>query len=116
MGGRQEFPKRVKIAAWNRCGGRCEGCGAKLFPGHFAYDHRIADGLGGEPTAENCQVLCDNCHGAKTARDDVPAIAKAKRREASHIGAKAPSRTPLPCGRSSRWKRRMDGSVAPRDG
>lgn len=115
MSARREFSKAVRLAAWDRCAGRCEGCGAKLFPGHFQFDHVIADGLGGEPTVENCRVLCSACHGEKTARVDVPAIAKAKRRQAAHIGACTPGRRPMPGGRASKWKRTMDGRLVRRD-
>jgi 5-methylcytosine-specific restriction enzyme A len=111
---RREFSKAVKIAAFQRAGGRCECCTTKLTAGKFQYDHAIADGLGGEPTLENCVVLCRACHGVKTANHDVPAIARAKRREAIHIGAKPPSRAPLPFGRKSRWKRKFDGTIVER--
>ncbi len=84
---RREFSTKVKAAAFQRSGGNCEGCTARLYVGKFAYDHIIADGLGGKPTLENCAVLCFACHGDKTFASDVPAIAKAKRREAKHIGA-----------------------------
>ncbi len=111
---RREFPARVKVAAFERAHGCCEMCGAVLRPGRFAYDHRIADGLNGEPTLENCVVACDPCHGRKTALHDVPAIAKAKRLEARRLNADTPSRNPLPGGRSSNIRKRMDGSVVDR--
>lgn len=101
---RREFPKSVKVAAFKRCAGRCEKCTAALTPGKFAYDHVIADALGGEPILSNCQVLCDACHGPKTAKEDIPAAAKAKRREAAHVGAVAApakqiSSAPFPIGK-----------------
>lgn len=111
---RREFPAKVKVAAYERSGGRCESCTAPLAVGKFHYDHRVPDALGGEPTLENCDVLCNACHGAKTASQDVPAIAKAKRREARHIGAKARTRSPLTGGRDSKFKRKLDGTVVPR--
>jgi len=89
---RREFSAKVRVAAFKRAGGSCEGCTAKLYTGKFAYDHRIPDQLGGEPTLENCQVLCSACHGEKTAGQDVPRIAKAKRNEAKHLGARLRSR------------------------
>ena len=108
---RREFSKSVKLSAWERCGGFCERCTAKLYPGKFDYDHRIPDALGGEPSLDNCVVLCRACHSAKTTKADIPAIARAKRIYAKHIGAKAPSRNPMPGSRASKWKRKMDGSV-----
>lgn len=89
---RREFTAKIKVAAFKRANGHCEGCSADLRAGRVEYDHRIPDALGGEPTLDNCEVLCRNCHGAKTAKKDVPQIAKAKRVEAHHIGAKKAKR------------------------
>ncbi len=105
---RQEFPRKVKVAAFERAAGRCEKCTARLAVGKFHYDHRIPDALGGKPVLENCEVLCTACHGAKTAKEDVPAIAKANRRRDAHIGAKAPSRHPLPGSKRSGWKQTIN--------
>lgn len=92
---RREFPKSVRLAAWNRCGGNCEGCGAKLYHGKYQFDHERPDGLGGEPTLENCRVLCTACHGAKTHGEDRPRMAKADRQRAKHLGLYPPTKRPL---------------------
>lgn len=82
---RKEFPAKIKVLAFKRAGGRCEGCGAFLVAGKSAFDHDNPDGLTGEPTLENCRVLCLACHGVKTGQD-ITNIAKAKRRERRHMG------------------------------
>lgn len=95
---RREFSKRVRRDAFARAKGQCEGapfaydgrCDVKLTIGKYHYDHDIPDGLGGEPTLENCVVLCIACHKDKTTKKDVPAIAKAKRISDRHIGIKSP--------------------------
>lgn len=110
---RREFPARVKVAAFERAGGRCENCGVIIRHG-AQYDHRVADGLGGEPTLENCSVKCKTCHALKTTKHDIPVIAKSKRVRAKHVGADGPKGRPMPCGRKSRWKKKLDGSVVPR--
>lgn len=110
---RREFSAKVKVEAFKRAGGNCEGCTVRLSVGKFAYDHIIPDQLGGEPTIENCRVLCSACHGVKTFTADVPAIAKAKRREAKHLGAKRTSR-PMPGSRASGISKRFDGTVVRR--
>lgn len=101
---RKEFSKKVKRDAFLRANGKCEGpdCGAKLTASKFAYDHIDPDGLTGEPTLENCQVLCSACHKIKTA-SDVKNIAQAKRREDAARGIRnapqiksAPFAKPLP--------------------
>lgn len=91
---RQEFHPKVMIAAWARSGGCCEQCktGRTLIPGDIFYDHIIPDAMGGEPTLENCQVLCRSHHAAKTFKEDVPRIAKTKRIHRKHIGIKKQGR------------------------
>lgn len=84
---RREFPKQVKRDALRRAAGKCEApnCGV-LFGVKFHFDHDIADGLGGEPTLENCKVLCHVCHNEKTTKHDIPLIAKTKRISDKHNG------------------------------
>jgi 5-methylcytosine-specific restriction protein A len=91
---RREFTKAVKRDAFLRANGACENpnCGARLSVGKFHYDHDTPDGLGGEPTLDNCVVLCVPCHRAKTSKRDVPAIAKTKRIQDRNIGIRKPSR------------------------
>ena len=92
---RREFPSKVKLAAWDRCkiNGKphCERCGC-LIVGSGRYDHKIPDGLGGEPTLENCQCLCTKCHDVKTHTEDRPIMAKADRQKKSAAGVKRSKR------------------------
>lgn len=78
---RREFKQKVKRAALDRAKGTCEaaGCDSPLVAGRFHFDHIIPDALGGEPTLDNCAVLCFLCHRDKTTKHDVPRIAKSKR-------------------------------------
>jgi 5-methylcytosine-specific restriction protein A len=90
---RREFPKQVKRDALKRAAGKCEGKDCNFPTGvKFHFDHDIADGLGGEPTLENCKVLCHACHADKTRKHDVPLIAKVKRISDKHNGIRKPSR------------------------
>lgn len=86
---RREFSKAVKVAAVKRAtrDGQvyCEKCGC--LAKQWEIDHANADGLTGEPTLENATVLCAPCHKEKT-KNDVKAIARAKRREAAHLGVR----------------------------
>jgi len=100
---RREFSARVKVTAFDRCCGRCEECTRFLMPGDIRYDHRIPDASGGEPTIENCQVLCRGCHDQKTRKHDVPVIAKGKRVRAHHIGIRKRE--------TFRGWRRMNGEI-----
>ena len=89
---RREFPKAVKVAVIKRATSdgiipyvRCEGCGASVKK--WRIDHIRADGLLGEPTLENAQLLGPCCYAEKDAAD-AKAIAKAKRREAVNLGVR----------------------------
>lgn len=86
---RREFSRSTKVARFKHAKGHCEYCGTKLQPGRIEYDHEDADGLTGDNSFENCRAVCIPCHSIKT-KQDVAKIAKAKRREARHIGAEAP--------------------------
>ena len=110
---RREFSKKPRFAAFQRAQGRCEECTARLVPGAYQYDHVTADGLDGDPTLENCRVLCRSCHGAKTVKD-VRQIAKSERQKAVHLGAKSRRGRPFPGGRDSPLKRKISGKVVRR--
>lgn len=98
---RREFPRAVKVEIIKRTTRDsvvyCESCG--LPTKRFDIDHKKADGLEIDKTrkltADDGELLCsgsrETCHGRKTAEQDVPAIAKAKRREAAHVGATRPA-------------------------
>ncbi len=108
---RHEFHPKVMIRAWDRADGCCELCktGRKLIPGDIFYDHIIADALGGEPTLENCQVLCRSHHDTKTRTHDVPLIAKGKRIRKRNAGIK--KRSTFAGSRDSRFKKKISGEV-----
>jgi len=106
---RSEFSSKIRKAAWERCKGLCEGCTAKLFPGRFQFDHTKPDGLGGEPTLDNCKVLCTACHTVKTVEQDRPLMQKADNIRAKHFGlgkAKRPW---------SQFRKKLNGEVVRRD-
>lgn len=109
---RRNFSNRTKLIAWDRCGGFCECCRQKIL-GVAEYDHRVPDGLDGEPTLENCQVLCARCHRMKTSKLDVPAIAKGNRIEKKRAGLK--TSRPMPGSKRSGWKKPMNGPPVRRD-
>lgn len=105
MRDRREFSTKTKLEAFDRAGGKCEICSARL-GGRVHYDHRIPDALGGSNTSDNCSVLCVTCHGLKTTKEDVPTIAKSKRTRAKHANAseKRPTFRKAPAGYDP-WRR-----------
>lgn len=113
---RREFSRKIRAAVFLRANGCCENpeCGARLKTGEGIYDHVLPDALGGEPTEENCKLICATCNKAKTA-DDVRRIRKADRQRDKHTGAFKRSSRPMPGSKRSRFKKKMDGSVVLRD-
>lgn len=87
-GFRQEFPSRVKRAAFKRANGICEchrvwqlptfgtGCGRPLGQGNQFYEHIDCDALQGANDLRNCALLVKTCWTLKTQSYDVPAITK----------------------------------------
>jgi 5-methylcytosine-specific restriction protein A len=88
MRARREFPASVKKARLKHAQNRCEECSMPLRAG-FHFDHDVPDGLGGEPTFENCRVLCTPCHKIKTHEHDRPRMQKADNVRAKHQKTRA---------------------------
>lgn len=109
-----EFSTKVRVAAFQRAGGRCEKCKVRLVPGKTEYDHVIPQEFDGPSTLENCQVICSACHDAKTFKQDIPAIAKSNRIRAKHIGAYKRSGRPMAGTVASGIKKKMNGEVVRR--
>lgn len=89
---RREFSRKVKRDAATRANGRCECCGKRLAFAEFHYDHDLPDFLGGEPTLENCRVLCIVYHKAKTRAADTPRIVKSRGQRDMALNIRPPSR------------------------
>lgn len=112
---RHEFPPKIREAAYTRAAGHCEGCTAPLMSGRFQYDHRKPLSMGGLSDLENCQVLCTTCHGLKTAKQEAPVRAKAKRVHRRFIGAQSGPTHRFSTGKHSPWVKKLSGEVVPRN-
>jgi 5-methylcytosine-specific restriction protein A len=91
---RRRISAKERVAIFTREAGLCHMCKGAVTVGQ-AWDisHDIPLELGGADEGENLKVAHRTCHRDHTAAVDAPAIAKAKRREAAHMGAKtAPSK------------------------
>lgn len=119
---RREFSPLTKRLALARSGGFCEcarvpqlptfgkGCGQRLGEGNTFHEHIICDGLDGDNTIDNCAALVKTCWRQKTDTYDLPVIAKVKRQRDKSFGIRG-TLQPLPGGRSSDLKKKMDGTV-----
>jgi 5-methylcytosine-specific restriction endonuclease McrA len=110
---RRTIPPKIRLSLFLSANGHCQSCQAKIHPGQkWELDHIIPLALGGPDSLENMQILCKICHKFKTASQDSAAIAKTKRINLKHLGAKAASlKSALPCGKNSKWKKKLNGSI-----
>lgn len=117
MTARRHISTTARVRLFAQHEGRCHLCGQKIdgVRERWEVEHVIALELGGSDTPDNWAPAHVQCHKVKT-RQDMADIGRARRVHAKHIGAKAPSRRPLPGGRNSKWKIRMDGTIVPREG
>jgi 5-methylcytosine-specific restriction protein A len=112
---RRSWSTKARAALFLKHAGVCHLCLGKILPGEaWEISHETPLEMGGADDDENAKPAHYRCHRRHTAEVDIPNIAKAKRREARHFGWKAPSKKPLPGGRRSNWKIKMDGTVVPR--
>lgn len=83
------WARRLRI--FESTGGRCIICGDRIdgVREPWTVEHVRPLGLGGADNDANCGPAHERCRREKD-KDDVAAIARAKRRKAKHIGAKKP--------------------------
>lgn len=110
---RRAISTRERVALFQRWGGECHICGGRIGVGEaWDVEHVIPLAQGGEDGGDNLRPAHRKCHSSKT-KADAANTARAKRREAAFLGAKQ-SKKPMPFGRSSKFKRKLDGRIVPR--
>lgn len=78
-----------RVRLFKRHGGICHLCGCKIGIGQkWELSHDVPLELGGADDDDNTKLAHKICHRQQTSETDVPNIAKAKRREARHLGVK----------------------------
>lgn len=117
---RLEFSAETKRQAHARSGGICEchlipwlnrpdGCGVKLVAGGIFYEHILPDAIKADASLDNCAVLSRTCWREKTARIDLPTIAKSNRTRSKHIGAVATPQQVIVGTIASGWRHKLRG-------
>jgi 5-methylcytosine-specific restriction protein A len=111
---RRRLTTRQRQELLDRENHACHLCNGRIRPGD-AWDvsHEIALELGGADDEKNRRAAHRKCHREHTAKSDIPAIAKLKRVRAKHTGA-FQSANPMPGGRNSPFKKKMNGQVVMR--
>ena len=119
---RNEFSSATKRAAFARANGICEchliphvfpqPCGRPVGEGNTWFEHIDPDRISGRNDLANCAVLTKTCGRYKSARYDLPIVARVRKREDRSRGIKpAPS---LPGSRKDPFKKTMRGEVIDR--
>jgi 5-methylcytosine-specific restriction endonuclease McrA len=112
---RGSLSPRRRLQVWEKTGGRCVICG-HLIDGvrtRWIAEHMRALELGGADHLDNMGPAHEACAVDKTV-DDHRRTGRAKRQKIRHLGAER-SQRPLPCGRRSRYKRKITGEIVPRE-
>ena len=105
----RKMSTRRRLKIFNAAKGICHICEQKIQVGEaWDADHVIALEVSRDDSDDNIRPAHSHCHKIKTA-GDVKTIAKCKRVQAKHRGAK---KSTWP---KSRWKKKVDGSVVRRE-
>ena len=111
MAERRHWSRSARARIFEAADGICHICGGRIQVGEaWDLEHVTPLSMGGADEESNLRPAHAKCHRDKTS-SEAPILAKAKSREAKHLGFKAPSRNPIPGSRDTPWKRRMDGTV-----
>lgn len=108
-------PDSCKRRIIDRQGGKCAITGAIFKPGDkIEFDHKIPLWLGGENREKNLQAIIGEAHKRKTSAE-ATVRAKVNSVRLKHLGIKRKSSNPMPGGKGSKWKKKMDGTVVRRN-
>jgi 5-methylcytosine-specific restriction protein A len=101
---RKRLSTADRVRIFGAADGLCHLCLGKILTGEpWEVSHPKPLEMGGEDTDENRRPAHKVCHRDHTSRVDIPQIAKAKRRQARHLGIRKPT--------SFRGWRRFSGAV-----
>jgi len=92
---RRSMTGKARLALLKAHNATCHICGGEIQTGQkWDVEHVIPIAMGGDDELTNMRPAHAKCHRDKTDAD-IAAIAKAKRREIKHTGAKAPPKVKL---------------------
>ena len=108
-----KVPPRVRVRVFEAHNGRCYISGRVIRAGdRWDLDHILAIALGGKNRESNLAPVLSDSHRAKT-KEDVKVKSKIAAIKKKHLGL-SKSKTPMPGGKSSKWKRKIGGGIVPR--
>jgi len=109
---RRRLTRAQRAALFERFDGMCHLCEMHVDEGQeWDNSHEIELENGGADDETNWRVAHRRCHRKHTAEVSAPLIAKVRRVRQNAMGAKPPSRNPIPGGRWSKYKRKVGGGT-----
>lgn len=110
---RKPLTPKQKLEMFVAAKGICCICQTKIDNVKDAWDEHVNPlWLNGDNSAPNRAPAHVKCARKKTA-SEAALRSKIRNTAEKHFGAKA-SPNPMPCGRKSKWKKKMNGEVVPR--
>lgn len=110
---RKHLTAKQKLQMFVEAGGICCVCGCKIDGVKEAWDEHVNPlWLNGDNSAPNRAPAHAKCARSKTS-EEAEVRAKIRNTAEKHFGAKTSSQ-PMPCGRKSRFKKKMNGQVVER--
>ena len=105
-------PPRVRVRIFDAYDGICQcGCKRKIRAGEaWQLDHYVAIANGGANSELNMRPMLTEHHKNKTVAD-VKQKSKTYRIRCRNLGVKLRKGKPMPCGRSSKHKKKIGGEV-----
>jgi 5-methylcytosine-specific restriction protein A len=100
---RKRLPTKDRVRIFELAKGTCHLCNGRIQAGEaWEVSHAVPLEMGGHDDDANRFPAHKKCHRTQTSTIDIPMIAKAKRRQARHLGIKKPRTI-------TRW-RKFDGT------
>ena|SRR3990167_11252730 len=110
---RKPLSSKQRLKMFLEHGGVCCICQTKIVNEPWFDEHDLALWLGGSNDLTNRGPAHECCAKAKTGAEATER-ARGRKFAEHHLGAKRSSR-PMPCGKRSRWKKKLSGEVVPRE-
>lgn len=111
---RKPLTPKQRLELFIRHDGLCCICGGKIDGVKEMWDEHVNPlWLSGDNSAENRAPAHAKCARAKTS-NEAGERSKGRSVAEGHFGAKRAKTRPLPCGRRSKFKKKMDGTVVKR--
>ncbi len=107
---RRSLSRLQRIRVFDDNDGICHICERGIRPGEsWEVEHPTALALCGSDKIEDMRPAHKKCHSEKTAKEDIPRIAKAVRQRANHLGIKRRQNRPMPGTKASGIRKPLDG-------